>query len=321
MLATTIRSLCLLCVILVSTGCEQRLSGGLRIAEQGIYHGSLSNDGRYALVASIHHGARLWDLQQEALLYSWSHAQQGYSDILFTALSPEAKFALTADKRTLAPWYLQDGQAQGFWSMPADIRSAALGASGRYAALGLQSGEVIFTDLGTGQFNGVFPHGEAVRSVAISADSRFIASGGVDHLIKLWSLTDGELLAVWPQPHHVIALVFSSDGQRLLAASSRGGATVYDLRRQTELWTLSDPNTIKSAAFSQDNQRLLVGSASQGVQLWQVGQEKPLAKWRLERAELWKPTAGIVYDVAFSADERSATAVLSNGLVQRWPLP
>ena len=40
------------------------------------YDADISDDGKYSLIASVNHDAGLWDLENDVLLYSWSHSKE-----------------------------------------------------------------------------------------------------------------------------------------------------------------------------------------------------------------------------------------------------
>ena len=69
-------------------------------AVEGAYAANISNDARYSVVSSIHHGLSLWDLKNNALKYTWSQ-QQNSSDNLVLAvdIADNNSHALTASSK------------------------------------------------------------------------------------------------------------------------------------------------------------------------------------------------------------------------------
>ena len=54
---------------------KQQAAQRFEHAAQGAFSSAVSNDGKYSLVSSIHHGVALWDNQQQVLKYQWFQQQ------------------------------------------------------------------------------------------------------------------------------------------------------------------------------------------------------------------------------------------------------
>ena len=51
-------------------------------AIEGAYAANISNDAKYSVVSSIHHGISLWNLETNALKYSWSQQQDSADNLV-----------------------------------------------------------------------------------------------------------------------------------------------------------------------------------------------------------------------------------------------
>ena len=54
---------------------KQQAAQRFEHAAKGAFSSAVSNDGKYSLVSSIHHGVALWDNQQQVLKYQWFQHQ------------------------------------------------------------------------------------------------------------------------------------------------------------------------------------------------------------------------------------------------------
>ena len=54
-------------------------------AVEGAYAANISNDAKFSVVSSIHHGISLWDLENNALKYSWSQQQNNADNLVLVA--------------------------------------------------------------------------------------------------------------------------------------------------------------------------------------------------------------------------------------------
>ncbi len=294
------------CLLLGACGDEQAHQD---MAVQGIYSGTLSADGRFALIGSINHGASFWDGAQR--LYNWNHQGGEYSLISSSALSGNGAIAATTDHdRGLVFWNAGTGKSLGYWQLPADANSIALDQTGQRALIGLANHQVLLFDRRVGVLR-VLPHEDIVNAVALTPDGRLGLSGADDQQAKLWDLERGVLLERWDLGHKVVTVALSDDGRyQFAAAQSRSG---HLFARDQALATLGlERQTQSSARFSADGQQLLTGSSAGDVYLWSVPEGQRLHSWHLSRKDVWKPTGISVRALAFAGGQRFR-ALASNG--------
>ncbi len=289
-------------------------------AVQGVYSASLSEQGHYALIGSIQHGASLWDTTTNARLFSWNHKAGEYSIIVASALAPDESFAVTAGQQDLTLWSLITGKPVWYWSSPAEILSMDLNPGADFALLGLANHEAVYFDIKNGGVSRTLHHDSRVRSVDLSQDGRLALTGSDSYRARLWDLQSGEVLHTLEFGNVVDTVAFSPDGRLAFTSGSLDKAVIWDTRSGETRQTLSDFGSLFQrrmsflcARFSASGEQLLTGSAAGIVQLWDVDSGQELKRWNLHKRAAYGPTSTGVYAVAFSSE--GYYAIGSNGLI------
>lgn len=289
-------------------------------ALRGAYTASISSTGTYSAIGSFDHGGSLWTLENNERLYNWNHKAKTFSIIAATAFSPEEKYAATANQQDLVLWNLRNGQAEGFWSSPAEIMQMALSPNGDYALLGLANHTAVYFDVKQGGVKRTFRHEARVRSVDLSDDGSLALTGSDAYKVKLWSVETGELLKELSLGNVVDTVALSPNMKTAFSAGSLDKAVIWDIDSGTEMHILSDIASFSqkrisylSARFSPDSQQLLTGTASGLVQLWDVTTGEQLKSWRVHRRDAYGPVQAGVYAVGFGQDKYYALG--SNGFM------
>jgi WD40 repeat protein len=287
---------------------------------QGAYAASLSEQGRFAVVGSIQHGASLWDTSSNARLFSWNHQPDQYSIIAATALSPDESFAATASQQDLVLWNLISGQSVWYWSSPAEILAMKLSRGADYALLGLANHEAVYFDIKNGGVKRSLRHDARVRAVDLSLDGRLALTGSDAYKAKLWDLQSGTLLQTLEFGNVVDTVALSPDSRLAFSAGNLDRAIIWDTDSGAVLHTLSDFGSLfqrrmsfLSARFSSNGEQLLTGSAAGTVQLWDVASGQELRRWELHKRAAYGPTSTAVYALSFSSD--GYHAIGSNGII------
>jgi len=65
---------------------------------------------------------------------------------------------------------------------------------------------------------------------------------------------------------------------------------------------------------------LATGTMPQMLRLWDVQQGVQIKKWRLPKHRFWKPTASIVYAIAFGKDSQTLITEDSSGHENLWEI-
>tara|TARA_B100000745_G_C20148291_1_gene393705 strand:- start:137 stop:1156 length:1020 start_codon:yes stop_codon:yes gene_type:complete len=292
-------------------------------ARIALYDGALSDDGRYAIAATVNHGVGFWDVSSNKLLFRWRHGDDEAKDILHAVISPDNQYAVTAEMRAFVVWDTKSGQSLGYWEMPDEIMAIDISDGGRFVAIGLETGTVHHVDLKTGRRLEYFGHKDKVNSVSLSANGRYVLTGGNDYQAMLWDAQSGQPLHHFKHEHRVTLVELSSDGRYALSASAHGEAKIWHINDgtlQRRLHFGEKPFTLVSARFSENSQYLATGGAARIIQLWDVASGQSIKRWKVRNRNIWRPSGAIVYDVAFSRDNQWLISESSNGLNQRWKL-
>lgn len=304
-------------------GCDSasKPESSLEVAARSVQSGALSADGAWAVVGSGNHGGSLWELATRERLYDWNHKEGAFTLITSASFSPDGRFALTTDDRTLVLWNRETGAAEQYWSSPSGILTSRLGPEGERALLGLADHRASLYHVARGGILRNFHHSDRVSSVDYSADGQLALTGSNAGTATLWDARSGE--PITSQQHDVaVQLVrMSPNGERALSAGryelariwNREGERVWELPLQKE--RVKRGTQITAARFSEGGSYLLTGQPNGLVQLWDVDNQSPLYSWRLPKRKAMHPAAVAVLDVAFTGEPNVFRALASNGYV------
>jgi WD40 repeat protein len=286
---------------------------------------SLSQDGRYALVSSVNHGAGFWDLEQNQLKFQWRHNDNPEDGITVSDISPDGSRAVTCDKRTFVIWNTNTGKAYGYWQAPEDITAAALSDKGRYLLLGLKNGKVIHIAMETGRRIEFTGHGkEPIAAVDLSPNGEWAFSGGQDYRAILWNTRTGQPRYIFSHQTRVTQVRLDTKGEQAFTSGTRGNAYVWDLTdgsQRSQLALKPREYVISSAAFSADGKLLATGAPGREVVLWETRSGQRLFSWKAKTRDQWKPSGAIVWAVAFDSEGKHVISEASSGFGQKWRIP
>lgn len=317
-----------LCLCAVLYGCNGGADGTTtwEHSYSGLYDAAISNDGRFAVVASFSAGTSYWDLQANSRLYDWRHDDSDDGEIAQVAFAPNSSHVITANARTFVIWDTQTGQALGYWSVDADITDVAISNDARFVLLGLADGRAIHIDQRTQRRLEVIAHrNERVTNVDLTADGMIAATGGKDGRVMVWNAATGDELHVIEHADRIVMVKFDPSRQRLLTADEQGDAFIWELETGSKLATLNlekRQHVISAARFSPDGARLLLGFPGRDVRLWNTESGQLIHSWRTpNKKNGWVPQGSTVYAVAFNEHDHSIIAESSNGLGRAWSAP
>jgi len=284
------------------------------LSPEGFYSASLSS--HYALTGNVRGNAELWQLKPKSLLYTWQHTDEK-NGILYTAISDNEQYALTAEKESLAWWRISDGVLMNVWYLP-NIHSITLSADGQFALIGLED-KAIYYSLKRGKTKFAFKHASSVTHTDISASNQLAITGSSDETAKLWNLNTGELKFTWS--HHSKLSIISLSPNDKYALTNEGLGTIRLWKTQTgKLYKQLDPKliTLSSVAFTKNSRYLIAGRVSQRIDLWDIKTGKLIKYWRPKKESIWTPSAATILALSFSADNRKFYSIASNGYLQLW---
>lgn len=307
------------CTLLVA-GCSKPLEPAeqLRVAAIGVGTTALADDGKHAIVGSTGHGISLWRIEDGERLFDWSHKKGADTAIVAADFSPDGKWAVTADVRTLALWNVQTGESLRFWQAPGSIASVQLGVDGNLALLGLADHTAVLFDARNGGIKQTFNHAAEVNSVAISDDGRVALTGSDDYSAVAWDTATGEPLHKLRHNDEVQLVALSTDGELALSVSQYDRALVWSTATGEAVGEVplagqgfSRGERFTAARFSADKQWLLTGQPNRLITLWRLplpptgGSATPRlvkhAQWQVPAKNPWQPSGATVLSVAFGA--------------------
>ena len=153
------------------TGCEQSSSPDrqLTLANQGLLSADLASDGKQAIVSSLSQGTVVWDLEQGKERWRWRQSDNPDNFIIITRFSADDSHAVTATPDSFGIWRLQDGQSQGYYSLPESrLRDIALSTDGRQVLIYREDGKAEVVDTRTYRRLQFLGHTEQVNTVDLS---------------------------------------------------------------------------------------------------------------------------------------------------------
>ena len=208
------------------------------LSPEGFFSASLSE--HFALTGNVRGNAELWQLKPKQLIHTWQHTDEK-NGILYTAISDNEQYALTAEKESLAWWRISDGVLLNVWYLP-NINSVSLSADGQFALVGLED-KAIYYALPYGKTIYAFGHDSSVTHVDISASSQLAITGSTDETAKLWDLSTGKLKYKWSHGSKLSQVILSPDDK--YALTNEGLGTIRLWRTNTgKLYKQLGPNFI-----------------------------------------------------------------------------
>ena len=294
-------------------------------AVEGSYAGNISNDGRYSVISSIHHGISLWDLEQNALKYQWSQSQDSSDNIVLALdISNNNSHVLSADRTSFALWNIETGAAEGYWKVRnSNIRDVAISNYADYLLIGKANGDAVHVTMSNGRRIEFLGHSEKINSVDMLPNGRVAITGANDFIAYVWDTASGQVIYQFNHTSRVSKVALDAYGRYAFSADSMKGAHIWDLKTGklvTDLKGTKRQEIFSSVRFSKDGQLMLTGAASKKVSVWEVATGKRLAHWQVAPKDVNRPTGAVVYSVGFR-DNGSILTESSSGYAELWQIP
>lgn len=299
-------------------GCAEGPHQTFQLAHTGLLSGALSDDGRFAVIGSVHHGGSLWDIQNNERLYDWNHQSGEFSSIRAVALSGNGKAAVTCVGDNMVLWDTTTGEAKEFWRAPDKILSIKLDASGDRALMGLENGTAAFFDMRNGSTIHVFAHDAEVGMVAMDASAKLGITGSEDKSAKVWDLETGKLLHTKTLENFINTVALSPSGDLAFTTSLREDAMVWNTRDGTTVFSVPNRYTnYHAAVFSDDERSLSVGTFQGEVKRWQLSDGAETGSWQAKPRKAYGGASSKAI-VALIDQNGTLTALTSDGMMQRF---
>ncbi len=292
---------------------------------EGSYAGDISNDGKWSVISSIHHGISVWDLEKNALKYQWAQ-QQNSSDNLVLAIdiSDTNSHALTASRENFALWNMQSGKSEGYWKVrESNIRDIAVSNNGDYLLIGKGNGIAVHVAVDTGRRLEFLGHKEKINTVDMMPNGRVAMTGANDFTAYVWDTQSGQIIYQFNHTSRVSKVALDPLGRYAFSADSMKSAHIWDLKTGKLVTTLKGTKrheVFSSARFAPNGKVLLTGAASSKVSVWNINSGKRIASWHVTPKEAKRPTGAVVYSLAFS-DNNTLLTESSSGYAERWKMP
>ncbi|TLX45786.1 hypothetical protein C1E24_16985 [Pseudoalteromonas phenolica] len=307
-------------LLLACTPSAKQASHTVEHAVRGSFAAAISADGRYSLISSVEHGVSLWDNQSHGLKYQWQHSADPENLVHSLAIAYDNSFAVTAANDTFAVWNIQTGKNQGYYQIKtATIRDIAISNQGRYVMYGRSDNVIVHLDLVNGRRLEFLGHQEKINSIALSPNGHFALSGGNDYTAYFWDTKTGQVLHRFNHPSRVTKVALDASGQYAFTADSLKKASVWQLTSGdlvSQLQYIARQKIFSAVRFNESATLIATGSPNRELSLWRVNDGQQLDTFLVKPREGSRPKSAVVFDVAFTDNERSLTTESSSGLLE-----
>ncbi|WP_372930598.1 WD40 repeat domain-containing protein [Shewanella putrefaciens] len=300
------------------TACQPKAEDIQVLTTDSSYSASLSNNGKFALVATQNNGVQCWDLTTHTLRYQWIHGDIN-TGVTSTAISPNGLYGASLSRDSVALWTIADGKSFGWWSLPSSGESVAVADNGALL-IGLNDGSVMSLNANKTALIKFLGHTERVNSVALSADGRIALTGSNDMQAILWQAQTGQPIHTWDLGSRVTKVALNDSGSLSFTNGSTNEAKIWDNasgKLLNQLKINRRQMTFSAVRFTQQDSQLLTGTPAREVILWQRDTGKQIGKWQVALTKNSQTRGAVVYSVAIR-DTNKVVSISSQGLVETW---
>ncbi|NRA71897.1 MAG: PQQ-binding-like beta-propeller repeat protein [Gammaproteobacteria bacterium] len=288
-------------------------------AGSGALAANISNDGTLALVSSTAHGLILWDLTNNTQRHRWQ--QQGDNNlVLFTDISDNNKYAVSADKNSFVVWEVASGKALTFTKIrESAIRDIVIANNGQLL-IGKVNGKVVHVDIFSGRRIEFLGHSEKINSVDLSPNGRYALSGGNDYSAILWNTKTGQVIQKFTHPSRVSKVVLDPKGRYAFTADSKKLSAIWDLKTGKEISRLqymSRSRIFSAVSFSRDGTQLFTGNPGRLLNRWDIKTGNQLQQWQVQPRENSRPPSSVIYSIGEDKSGKLITES-SSGYAEFW---
>ena len=313
-------SICVICSLWL-TGCFNNTSSAtIEQSVQGLYDAALSADTNLSLVASIHHGASLWNLETQERVFNWNHKAGSYSSIDHVALSADGSTGLTSLSNQLIAWDSKTGRSIEFWQLPNDISCLSLSLTGDFALVTMSSGQAMVIDIKNNGYiwQSSFDHpitachlDQNHQSMAIGLQSGSVSFFKIKQPVTAPNAKQHQwqvLPALQLQHPYAINFVQSDTAHNLLlSASQHHELWANRLGEEQPLYVKTLKHASVTAAVITDTMLLMATTARRidvvNTQDWQVAHHL-----RVPKKNPWKPSGVFIKTIALYKNRLAVTS-------------
>jgi len=287
-------------------------------ATDGALAAAISQDGSLALVSSSFNNLILWDLTTNAQKFRWQQGSQNL--VLFTAISPNNKYAVSADKDSFVVWDIATGKSLTYTKVrESSIRDIVIANNGNLL-IGKVNGVVVHVDIFSGRRIEFLGHSEKINSVALSPNGRYALSGSNDYTALFWDTKTAQVIHRFLHPSRITKVALDSSGKYAFSAGSKRQSSIWDLKNGTEvsrLQYLSRSRIFSAVTFSKDSTQLFTGSPGRLLNRWDSQTGQQLEQWKVTPRKDSRPVSSVILAISEPTSGKLVTES-SSGYAEFW---
>ncbi len=264
----------------------------------------VSSDGQYALSGGDDTNIKLWNLETEHEIRTFSGHTGNVIDLVISndsrwaasiaqndlsvrfwdlntgkslgvlkhdnpiqsiALSPNERFLL-AGSDSLILWNLKTKEIEQNYNITS-VNSIAYSASGKQVITGSDDGRVNLLNIENGGILKTFRHKKAISAVAFHPTKPTVISGSYDNTVNLWDINSGNLISSLKHERAVLDLSISDDGLYIASGGKDKKLLIWNLADYSNV-VLSNTERINTVAFVAGKHNVLAGGRNKLLAVW-----------------------------------------------------
>ncbi|HZZ70974.1 MAG TPA: hypothetical protein VFE24_01905, partial [Pirellulales bacterium] len=289
-----------------------------------IYAVAITPDAQYAACGRANHlyvfhlptGKLAAELVDPALAKGAVPEAAAHLDLIQSlAFNPQGDLLASGAFRDVKLWRRAANVKQGETLAADAIKSAAVSANDKWAAIGDNSGKIKVLDLASGSETKTLEgHAGAVTGLRFTADGSKLLSGSLDKSIRLWNLADGKLLGKLDTPAPINAVAFLANDAAIATAHADNLIRLWPIPAKPEGEAPMPSKELKGHtgpvnALSFAANQLISGSDDGTVRFWNLDNGQPIKSFN---------HGGIVTGVAFRPDGKRVVSVGATNSAKLW---